>query len=73
MSGKAELQPHQARVVEEKIDLDEKIKKLLGFILSDGFQKLQQFEKSDLRDQLQVMLNYSKILEKRILLFGGFN
>ena len=64
------LQPHQVRVVMEKEALDEKINKLNEFINSNPtFINLQPEEKDSLLNQRVKMLEYSDILEERIMMF----
>ena len=62
-----ELQPHQQRVVEEKEELDVKIKALQTFIeRNEMFYPMSTEEKSDMRRQLHMMETYSQILQRRI-------
>ena len=62
-----ELQPHQQRVVEEKKELDIKIKALQTFIeRNEMFYFTSTEEKSDMRRQLHTMETYSQILQRRI-------
>lgn len=61
------MEPHQQRVVDEKIDLDTKIKALAQFIGSSPiFNSLCAEERSDLLAQLDIMDRYSGLLGKRI-------
>lgn len=63
-----ELAPHQLRVVEEKKELDIKIKNLQVF-MEDKLgliSKVSEAEKRDLNDQLLTMYTYSQILKIRI-------
>jgi hypothetical protein len=65
------LAPHQERVVQEKKDLDEKAQKLSDFIgLSATFPQLDQAEQERLKEQCEIMWQYSEILGKRIAAFG---
>lgn len=67
-----ELQPHQQRVVAEKEELDKKATALSQFIgHSDIFPTLNQAEQERLREQNDVMWQYSEILGARIAAFGG--
>ena len=66
---KRELQPHQARVIVEKTELDEKLSKLGPFLESDIFAKLNIVERGQLHRQYKAMSDYSKILGERIALF----
>ena len=62
-----ELQPHQQRVVEEKNELDSKIKSLQNFIeMNDTFKAFIEEEKNDMREQLKFMQFYSLALQRRI-------
>ena len=62
-----ELQPHQQRVVEEKKELDSKIKSLQNFIeMNDTFKAFIEEEKNDMREQLKFMQFYSLALQRRI-------
>jgi hypothetical protein len=62
--------PHQQRVVDEKIDLDAKIEKLMTFLTTSVFDGLDNGEKSRLRIQLDAMGTYSTVLGERIAHFG---
>lgn len=65
-----ELPPHQQRVVAEKAELDEKIGKLFGFIISEKFEaSVPQDEQHRLNLQYNIMMAYSKVLELRIAAF----
>jgi len=64
------MQPHQQRVVDEKTELDEKAKKLSDFIgNSDIFLSLDAEEQERLREQNDIMWQYSEILGARIAAF----
>lgn len=65
------LAPHQQRVVAEKAELDEKIKKLYAFIGSPTFKRVvpDPLEQNRLYRQLDVMQEYSGILGWRIAAF----
>lgn len=65
------LQPHQQRVVDEKLDLDEKLQKLELFVTSSNFTHIvkDEAEQQRLIRQCAVMKEYSNILEERILNF----
>lgn len=64
-----ELQPHQQRVVDEKLELDEKIMKLANFKQIETFAKLPQEDRDLLHWQLVAMEEYSDLLGKRIARF----
>ena len=64
------MQPHQQRVVEEKAALDEKAHALSQFIgHSDTFLTLDPAEQERLKEQNDVMWQYSEILGARIAAF----
>jgi hypothetical protein len=60
----------KTRLLEEKEQLDEKISKLEPFIGSEPFNGIDVAQQDLLIEQLDVMRNYSTILEKRIELLG---
>jgi hypothetical protein len=60
---------HEQRVVDEKIELDEKISKLNVFLQSELFETLSEVNKDLLSDQFEVMNKYSRILNARIAEF----
>ena len=66
-----ELAPHQQRVVQEKIELDEKLTKLSAFISSPSFTKIvgDVEEVARLVCQEEIMKDYSGILAERIAAF----
>lgn len=64
------MQPHQQRVVDEKAALDEKATALSNFIgTSPVFETLDPAEQERLKEQNDVMWQYSEILGKRIAAF----
>jgi hypothetical protein len=60
------MKPHQARVVQEKKDLDTKLNKLLDFMESEEFRKLDRYEQLLMREQYHFMRHYSWILDTRL-------
>ncbi len=62
---------YQARVKEEKKELDQKIVRLVDFMTTDKFLDLPKDERQRLRKQNLIMAKYSEILEERILHFPG--
>lgn len=64
-------QPHETRVIDEKIGLDEKRSKLAKFIAlpDSGFELLHETDQDLMRKQLEAMSSYSKILAQRIARF----
>lgn len=63
------LEAHQVRVVGEKAELDYKRAKLIAFIQSPMFEKIEAGEKSRLTRQLVHMDDYSAVLGERIIGF----
>lgn len=64
------MQPHQQRVVDEKTELDTKAKALSEFIgNSPIFETLDPAEQERLKEQNDVMWQYSEILGARIAAF----
>jgi hypothetical protein len=65
-----ELAPHQQRVVDEKTELDKKATALSQFIGTGSiFPTLDEAEQNRLREQCEVMWQYSEILGARIAAF----
>jgi hypothetical protein len=63
-------QPHQQRVVDEKSELDKKAMALSQFIGMSGiFATLDPAEQERLKEQNDVMWQYSEILAARIAAF----
>ncbi len=70
--GAPVLQPHQQRVVAEKEELDKKATALSNFIgTSLDFDTIDPAEQERLKQQNDVMWQYSEILGARIAAFGG--
>lgn len=67
----SELLPFQKRVIDEELDLNEKIEKLEEFMDGDIFQTLKSDEQERLDEQLLVMKQYAFILSERIAAFGS--
>lgn len=64
------LQPHQQRVVDEKAELDTKAKALSEFIGENPiFATIDVAEQERLKEQCEVMWQYSEILGARIAAF----
>ena len=66
-----QLAPHQQRVVDEKRDLDEKLKKLTAFTSSESFATIVQDTEELVRlvYQEEIMKDYSAVLGERIAAF----
>ncbi len=61
------MKPYQQRVIQEKRDLDEKATRLSEFIgLSASFEALEPAEQERLKEQCEVMWQYSEMLGQRI-------
>ena len=60
---------YQQRVIDEKIELDDKRAKLQAFLGSDKLAALPEAEQFRLRTQYSVMSLYSDILAARIATF----
>lgn len=65
------IPPHQMRVIEEQIQLDDKIEKLAAFFGSDIYKGLDPAEQERLTTQLGAMREYSEILGQRITAFNS--
>lgn len=70
MSNTTQRQPHQQRVVDEKAELDKKATALSNFIGENpAFATIDAAEQGRLREQCEVMWQYSEILGARIAAF----
>lgn len=64
------MQPHQQRVENEKTELDAKARALSEFIgSSDIFTTLDAAEQERMKEQCEIMWQYSEILGQRIAAF----
>lgn len=64
------MQPHQQRVVDEKTELDTKAKALSEFIGNNPiFETIDSGEQERMKEQCEIMWQYSEILGKRIAAF----
>lgn len=71
MTMSTTLQPHQQRVVDEKTELDTKATALSNFIGENPiFATIDAAEQERLREQCEVMWQYSEILGARIAAFN---
>lgn len=59
------MQPRQQRIIDDKMELDSKLKKLTHFIDSDFFNNLSRDQQSRLERQREIMVQYSDILGER--------
>lgn len=64
------MQEYQERVVEEKKELDSKLKRLMVFIRGPIFQTIDAEEQERLTRQSKLMDMYSGVLAERISEFG---
>lgn len=64
--SKKNLQAHEQRVVGERTELIEKITKLHVFFRNPIFESLEQEDQDLLEKQVQLMMDYSDVLLKRI-------
>lgn len=64
-----ELEPYQQRVIDEKKDLDGKIKRLDAFVNSEKFPTLAKEERERMDRQFFIMQQYSEVLGERIAAF----
>lgn len=63
--------PHQQRVINEKADLDDKATKLSNFIGTNPmFDSIDPAEQERLKEQCEIMWQYSEILGQRIKAFS---
>ena len=63
------MEAYQLRVIEEKKELDAKIKSLENFLKLEIFVKIEKSEQSRLKSQLNIMREYATILHQRIINF----
>jgi hypothetical protein len=64
------MEEYMQRVLNEQFELNAKIVKLADFIENNQqYHMLQKEEQDDMVEQLKVMREYTKILERRILRF----
>lgn len=68
---KGGYQPHQKRVIHEKLELDERLDKLMQFIGGPVFDGISATEQDKLKEQRTAMCVYSTILGERIRGFAG--
>jgi hypothetical protein len=63
------MAPHQQRVVDEQVALDDKIVKLLKFLGTSVYHDLDSAEQARLQRQYKFMQGYSEVLAERIAAF----
>jgi len=64
------MEDFQQRVVDEKEELDGKIERLDAFANGDVFGTLPAEEQERMSRQLQIMRDYSSVLDERIAAFA---
>lgn len=64
------LEPYQQRVVDEKNELDKKLKALNAMLKTPIFEKLNILEKKLLEEQAELMTRYSAVLKQRISMWN---
>lgn len=57
---------YQQRVVDERVELEEKLLKLQTFLISEKSNSLDSVDRKLLTRQAAIMLDYSEILSERI-------
>lgn len=65
------MQPHEQRVIDERKELDTRLGSLVNFLHTDTFANLPDIDRDLLMEQSTAMMNYSRILSKRISIFKG--
>jgi hypothetical protein len=60
---------YQERVFDERDEIENKIVKLATFLFSNESKNITYLERENLINQLYIMMEYSKILRKRISKF----
>ena len=60
------MKDYQKRVVDEQVELDDKIGRLVGFIGTSAYIALDAGERARLESQLESMRDYSLVLGERI-------
>lgn len=68
-SGYSMMLPHQQRVVDEKVELEARLGKLVAFTRTPTFEGLDEAERNRLDQQAACMAMYSTILTDRIAAF----
>lgn len=64
-----QLQPHQQRVVAEKLELDDRLNKLNAFFSTVMYKSLPPEEQDRMTRQSVAMTDYSDVLGERIAAF----
>jgi hypothetical protein len=65
------LLPHQIRVVAEKGELDERLHRLVAFMVTATFAELPEAEQARLTRQRDLMAQLSMVLGERIAAFSA--
>ena len=61
---------HDQRLLEEREQLNEKVTKLLEFMSTDAFTKIDEKQQRLLEEQHPLMSGYLSVLDERIALLG---
>ena len=64
---------HVQRVINERVELKDKIDKLLNFMQGDVFRALMPHDRYLLAQQLKHMTSYHEVLEARISIFANLH
>lgn len=67
------MKDHEVRVVSEKAELDDKITKLVCFMMSDTYSSMPPVDQGLLMVQVRSMKMYSECLSDRIERFNHYN
>ena len=65
-ANKENIKPHIQRVIDEQIELNKKLVKLIQFTTTDMYRKLCVAQRDMLIHQMRSMLDYNNILADRI-------
>lgn len=60
----------KVRLINEQFELQEKLEKLKSFTLSENFSKVAPEQQELLKEQLRHMVEYNRVLIKRLNLLG---
>lgn len=63
------MQDYQKQIIKDKEEIDKKIIRMTSFIFSDKFSNVANAEKERIKDQLNIMMEYSHCLRDRIRAF----
>lgn len=60
------------RLIEERLELDERLVRLTEFLKSSGYDELTSHEQTRLLKQAHIMKQYSDVLYERIMALGEY-